>query len=688
MLDKLLIFPGKTDQGIFTYVIGNETDHLIKTASEYNPEINAYIQQAKPIPGKTQILLTALGAGEFWGCNVNGDYFPESALAYSGPEFGHKTFEKYAKAYQHHVNKDPNAAYGDVILAVYNPVLHRVELIVSLDNKKAPDIVKNIERGLYPDWSMGCKVPFDICSNCGNKAPKREYYCDCLKYWMTKIHPETGKQCYAINTMPRFFDISRVIIGADRIAKTLMKVASQDSQNIFIMGSADLAHKMASASKSASDKKATMIKDIPTDAPPASEEAIKDLVEAIPEVKSREKCLPKDVVNSLGEAPFSKSMSTLAMLGILPKPQEFQRIVLINFGKRRLADELDERNQCFHPLMTEDASNKHMSLMNIRPESFCESLFKKLSPHIEERSYAAPILDKRLTILIKRAHEEKLPSFIKTAADIGPRFSNAALTEGSDSRTPVGPIPLLALAAGLYHAFSKKAPMEAAKGIDKLLVKHPGLLAALGIGAISTFGAMGGKNKRGQFGGEAINPDINNLADRIGYYREKPILKVGSAFGGIRAAGKRLFLGIPAAYTASSLLQKHKDIRPYDQEGSARRLIRRYPDLVSGALIVDALLSVKGKGTYGLSKKLKGLGRSFKSSTPRVAKFASALEDLGVPTPIEKTAAMEDFVSQSLLWPLAIGTKNLPGRILGGLVDTVLLDKGAKLLSRKSQKMY
>ena len=159
MIDKLLIFPGKTDKGIFTFVIDAEQQYLEKTAAQYNPVISSYIHNAKPIPGKTQILLTALGAGEFWGCNVNGDYFTESGLANPSDLYSHKTFERYAKAYKHHINKDPSKGYGDVALAVYNPIYHRVELIVVIDNARAPDIAEQMENGDYPEWSMGCLRP-------------------------------------------------------------------------------------------------------------------------------------------------------------------------------------------------------------------------------------------------------------------------------------------------------------------------------------------------------------------------------------------------------------------------------------------------------------------------------------------------------------------------------------------------
>jgi len=224
-MDKLLIFPGKTDKGVFTFVIDREMDHLVKTASEYHPEISSYINCAKAIPGKTQLLLTALGAGEYWGCNVNGDYFPEAGLSNPGRQYGYKTFEYYAKIYRHHINKDPSANYGEVVLAVYNPRYHRVELIVILDNHSAGDITAGIDCGDYPEWSMGCRVPYDICSICANKAPKKKFYCHHLRYYMGRMDPDTGKQAYAINHHPQFFDISQVLIGADKIAKTLMKVA-------------------------------------------------------------------------------------------------------------------------------------------------------------------------------------------------------------------------------------------------------------------------------------------------------------------------------------------------------------------------------------------------------------------------------------------------------------------------------
>ena len=70
-----------------------------------------------------------MGASEFYGPNRNGDAFRESELIKT-----HKTFETNAHVYKSHVNKDPAKSYGKVVKSFYNPDMHRVELILEIDN--------------------------------------------------------------------------------------------------------------------------------------------------------------------------------------------------------------------------------------------------------------------------------------------------------------------------------------------------------------------------------------------------------------------------------------------------------------------------------------------------------------------------------------------------------------------------
>jgi hypothetical protein len=668
-MDKLLLFPGKNERGIFTYVIDHEHDHLTKTASEYHPEIAAYIAGAKKIPGFTQLLLTALGAGEYWGCNVNGDYFPEKALAYPGPEYGFKTFENNAHVFKHHINKDPAASYGDVALAVYNPKYRRVELIVRIDNKKAPDIVEKIDAGEYPDWSMGCRVPYDVCSVCGNRARNRTEYCSHLKYYMGKVEPESGKQAYAINLTPKFFDISMVLIGADRIAKSLKKVASAPGRPTI--SSAFLADKMAG------DKNAEMEKQVPAQSegevtPPASMDQVKTIVKAIPEVKATEKSLPREVLNDLGRRDLSKVMSTLAMLGVLPKPQEFQRIILVNIGKENIADQLDAKNIAFDPMMCPTPKPAHLKLMRVSHRNFDPSIMGMMNPFMGERSYAAPHLGKRLVVMLKQGSDntEKIPNYVKFAS------------KEENDQSGFGIIPTMMLAAGLYSAFGEKASREAPAFIDDAIRTHPGLLAALGIGGTMIFNSMFGEKTKGQYDPQMgmhppIDPDVNNMLARSEAMKEKPLLKIGKAALG--PAGKRLFLGIPAVYMASGVLQKRKNANPYAEEAATESLIRRRPDLVGMGLAIDAMAGKKG--TQRIFSKLAPFAQNIGQKAQKAVKDFG-LAQAGLP----KMGSAEEYLSNAVTWPLAISKRTLPGRILGGAFDAAVFDASGKILSNAEKK--
>ena len=185
------------------------------------------------------VLVNALAAGEFFGSNINADYFPWNALSHEGDDYGYKTFLK-AHAFSHHKNKDPERAFGVPIVSLLNPRMKRVELIIKLDREKAKlegadGIISRIDAGEFPDVSMGCKVPFDVCSICGNHSKTKDDYCKCMRpdpenkdrFGPNKILPD-GRRVCVINTLPRFFDISFVFIGADKTAKVMAKLASAD----------------------------------------------------------------------------------------------------------------------------------------------------------------------------------------------------------------------------------------------------------------------------------------------------------------------------------------------------------------------------------------------------------------------------------------------------------------------------
>jgi hypothetical protein len=174
-------------------------------------------------------------------CNRNGDGFNEKRGYFElvEPKKGtpkrlelgggliefHPTFAKHAHVFKHHKNDDPVKKIGDVLAEAYNPEMKRGELLIRVPHDKEwmADLEKLASGGEIP-FSMATKVPFDFCTVCGNRARTRADYCDHLNNQMTDIL-KTGHQVFAINDRPTFFDISKVMRPADRIAYSLQKVA-------------------------------------------------------------------------------------------------------------------------------------------------------------------------------------------------------------------------------------------------------------------------------------------------------------------------------------------------------------------------------------------------------------------------------------------------------------------------------
>ena len=127
-----------------------------------------YFKSIQPVPGHSIVYVLALGAWETYGENRNGDGFPE--FAYKDPAITekdslvqhYKTFEQ-GHNFRHHMNRSPKKAVGKVLKAFWNPSMHRVELLVDLEDAKAPDLAERIAAGEFPPVSMGTRVKYDVC---------------------------------------------------------------------------------------------------------------------------------------------------------------------------------------------------------------------------------------------------------------------------------------------------------------------------------------------------------------------------------------------------------------------------------------------------------------------------------------------------------------------------------------------
>lgn len=376
--------------------------------------------------------------------------------------YGFPTFYG-AHPFAHHRNKDPSRAFGEVELAAWNKHMHRVELVCRIDKDKCEQfggvpVWDRIRAGQFPDVSMGCKVLFDTCSICLDKkvyqdahetydktkhdhlghavlefhkklkekngvgirglSITRKDYCEHASKQMNKILKD-GRKVWVFNDFPRFFDISFVFIGADKTAKMMLKIA--DAGTIYSIPSAKVAEdlgymelwhpesttrehmeksaeigdtslKVAFLGKSAKLKRGEIIKDIVPDGQGDK---------VVPLNTTEEKELPKELLDIISQSnPLEEILSTLGGLGTVLRPREFQRVILVQVGKKGLADDL-ERNHVVFPKSDDEES------VPMGPGFFSKTLARFLAPLLGCRSAFRPTVRGRIVISITKKEEEK-----------------------------------------------------------------------------------------------------------------------------------------------------------------------------------------------------------------------------------------------------------------------------------------
>lgn len=393
LIDSSSFFSEKEPQ--VTVINFNNINELTKQAAD--DRIASYVNTIKPHPGKIYIHINAMGAGEYWSANKNGDWFPEENLKQY-----YKTFETSpAHVFRHHINKDPARAIGRVLFAIYNERMHRVELIAEVEKQLGQDIEDRISMGDFPLTSMACKTPFDVCSICGNKAHTRQEYCSHLSSTLGQLLPD-GRRVMALNVAPlKFFDISIVIRPADVTSGILQKVAHEQT-----VGSAELAEvEDIGETKEASHRKlADIIKEISGDIDAASPELDKILFKT--------KDPDKDVLSHLPLFEFSDTLGVLAELGISPSVEFLAELIarkVLGDKGRGLGLMAAQYIKEVDPETTNVPSFKFE-----KPKKFNILVAKLLAPYLDQSSLLPEYVEKRAALgyasFNPNAYEEPKPA--------------------------------------------------------------------------------------------------------------------------------------------------------------------------------------------------------------------------------------------------------------------------------------
>lgn len=153
----------------------------------------------------------------------------------------------------------------------------------------------------------------------------------------------------------------------------------------------DLAKKAAVEKKARLAKKAEMDKKVDTQFSP----------ESVPTLARGESDLPKGLLKEMSNHPLPDALATAGSLGIILRPREYQRVVLLQMEMPVLADQLDGEGRCFGYRPPSSSS----SLGGMIP-----GLAQLLSSILPQRSGHAPFLRSRMDMAIHSDRKDPSPS--------------------------------------------------------------------------------------------------------------------------------------------------------------------------------------------------------------------------------------------------------------------------------------
>lgn len=234
-------------------LLGSDKTDLIKRAGD---EFAHFMSQGSVPKGMVPLHNISHGAWEKFGSNRNGDCFDNETC-----RDRHTTFVKYGRYYRHHQNRDPAKSYGIIKASHFNEKMGRVSLLIFLNGTKeaaeengglvADRELEKLNKGEDIPTSMSCKVAFDVCNSCGNKAKNRSEYClgideggHCkhggCRHHLAEVRDD-GHMLGVFNPGCTWFDSSGVLKQADYTAYGARADYLDKAASFQKMGGAELA---------------------------------------------------------------------------------------------------------------------------------------------------------------------------------------------------------------------------------------------------------------------------------------------------------------------------------------------------------------------------------------------------------------------------------------------------------------
>lgn len=299
-------------------------------------------KNVKVAKNQTPVHIIALSDYESTGQNRNGDYWREKDC-----QNKHHTFVKSGRVHANHRNHPNDPVYGKVHASDHNDKMHRVELFLGLDtdNPGNRETLEKLSSGKPQAFSMACRVKWDRCSLCGHKAEDSAHRCEHIPSRLGEITKE-GIMIGMENPDPDFFEISKVLRPADRVAWSLNSLKKESSdqytpqsryesnqklaQEIYLPPSLTLS-KYASSKRSLLNKLSKLEKHIDAVAQGKVEDSRdKYIKEQAPKLNATPQLDDKTISNLRSFGDHHKLLKALADKGIIFTPEEFCKYLFDN----------------------------------------------------------------------------------------------------------------------------------------------------------------------------------------------------------------------------------------------------------------------------------------------------------------------------------------------------------------------
>ena len=193
-----------------------------------------------------------------------------------------------------------------------------------------------------------------------------------------------------------------------------------------------------------------------------------------PVLRSSEERLPNEFLDDIaGKYNMEEILSSFMGLGMFPKPREFQRIILINLGKKDEADDYERRGIFINDELAERMRPAMpQARIDISPDRINYGLVDRLMGYVPRKSYFSKPICKRI-ILIKQAE------------------INAYLDPPKHVKSP---IPTMILAAAGYLGLAKASGKDITPLVRAVMKnRYKVLMGLVGLGVATEAIAMAEK---------------------------------------------------------------------------------------------------------------------------------------------------------------------------------------------------